>query len=52
MRGSFTNDQWTRCNEKQVCKNRFLKASASKGDESARVLQMEIKSAKRFQGIG
>jgi len=37
---------------KHACKSRFLKASASKGDESARVYQMEKKSAKRFLGTG
>jgi len=37
---------------KHACKSRFLKASASKGDESARVYQPERKSAKRFFGTG
>jgi hypothetical protein len=44
-RGSLTSDQSTRCNEKHVCKNKLDKTPASKGDESARVYQMKIKSA-------
>jgi hypothetical protein len=43
------SDQRTRCNEAGLQKQVF-KASASKGDESARVYQMEIKSAKWFFG--
>jgi len=37
---------------KHACKSGFLKTPASKGDESARIYQMEIKSAKRFHGTG
>jgi hypothetical protein len=51
MRGSLTNGQWTRCIETGLQKQVF-KASASKGDESVRVYQLEIKSAKRFYGTG
>jgi hypothetical protein len=52
MRGRAYENPKTRCNDKQVCKNRFIKASASKGGKPARVWQMKIKFAVRFFGTG
>jgi len=37
---------------KHACKSGLLKTPASKGDKSARIYQLEIKSAKRFYGTG
>jgi hypothetical protein len=37
---------------KHACKSRFFKIPASKSDKSARIYQLEIKSARRFLGTG